>query len=280
MGSQDDTEKLLAATAAPEVVEGPHKEALRRDLLRRLAASPVAGAGGMAMGSRRRRLAWACLLALIVAGTAWAAQKAVRAFKVHTELGEVTVSSREGPRTYRVSQSGTVVSDDPEFTQADAEREAREIRRLIAEGKCELVEVVDSAFGLKTYRCKVVLANGTEKTVGSSYPPGYSRSAGSMLQEVVNLMDAGKGKHVGVGDFEWGRLYWYNFTLSDGHLTAHAEMKPYLGGEEEAFDEIKALVGGGNGELLWGPDTGQGQSCYKVTLSDGRVMYYLTDMEL
>ncbi|MCK4374488.1 MAG: hypothetical protein KAX19_04135, partial [Candidatus Brocadiae bacterium] len=165
----------------------------------------------------------------------------------------------------------------PEFTRADAEREAREIGRLIAEGKCELVKVVDSALGIKTYLVKVVLSDGTEKVVGSGRPPGYTRTAEDMLQEVVNLMDAGKGKHVGVGNFEWGRLYWYNFTLSDGHITAHAEMKPYLGGEEEAFDEIKALVERGNGELLWGPDTGQGQSCYKVTLSNGRVMYYLTD---
>ena len=281
MTCQDRIENLLAQTVAPKLVEGSHKATLKQELLDQVQETgPAMQKEGWTMGKWKKRLVWACCLAVAVVGTAWAAQKVVRTYVVHREEPrEITVSGADGPVTYSSSGMTTITSNDPDFTEERAKQLHQETQKAIAEGRCELVKVTETDFG-SAYHYKFVLPDGTEHGFATNEPLDSPRSREDVLQEVQNQIDEGVGELIAIGRFDFGKFYMYRFTLSDGLVKTLARNAPYLGSEDAVFEEIEALIAQGDGELLRSPNEVSHQYCYKFILSDGTPMQYLTDSAL
>ncbi len=242
MGDEHKIEEFLRRTPAPELAEGDHRHALKRSLLRRMTVGDeMVREEGQAMARWRRRLAWTCAAVARVWG---------------------------------------VVTDDPDFTEADAKQLVASRQEQLAKGEYELLGFEVDERGLRHYRYKILMPDGTEQIVGSGSHP--DRDYVADVKEATALRKAGEGELIGYGERQNPMpfvMYEYRYDLPDGHTVGMGSNEPYLGSEDEDVREIKELFEGGQGELLGGPSTGQQVARYKVTLSDGRVMHYSTDSE-
>jgi hypothetical protein len=263
-------EDELRNVPRPEIVEGPHRALLGQRLM-----DHMRGEERIHMFramSWRRKLAWACVLAVCAGGVAWAATE-LRAYLVRGESYPVTVQGKNGPETWTHSSGGTYTAGSQE--EAQARHEA--IMGAFAAGKYELVKVVPGDLTpVGIY--KVTLPDGSTIQCGASIPP-YStpEQTAADLQEIQDQMDNGQGELIGVSEVGGDVMYWYRYQLSNGSVKA-TEFPPYLGNEDAVRQEVGQLMAEGKGELRWGPPKTPGdQYCYRVTLSDGRPMLYFTD---
>ncbi|MFB3895574.1 MAG: hypothetical protein ACE14V_04650 [bacterium] len=87
--------------------------------------------------------------------------------------GKASVPSQSGsttPRNYQVDTTVTFSSNSPDFTKEKALQMNKEIQELKAQGKYELIKVVENPNGKKTYIYKFKLADGEEVAWGSQTP--------------------------------------------------------------------------------------------------------------
>jgi len=165
MRDEHEIERVLADTAAPRVVEGSHRAALKHHLLSDTRKE------GSAMVTWRRVLV-ACCAAFVLVAAGWAAQKAFKVFVVERWQSEPeTVVNPDGSVTAKVRGGAVVVgSDDPSFTQDQADARWQEMKQAISEGKYELIEVKEMENGIEAYLYRIFLSDGRVVGYGSSKP--------------------------------------------------------------------------------------------------------------
>jgi hypothetical protein len=170
MSSDDHLEDLLARTPGPRVLAGSHRAGLKARLLRSMRKErPVK--------TMSKRLLVACcvvgcIVLLLVAG-GWAANQAYfRFFVVEESQGEVeTVVNPDGSVTATsTARCVTVSSNDPEFTEEDAQRHWAETKQAIDQGNYTLVKEEEIKPGLTCYTYRVVLEDGSTRSYGTNKP--------------------------------------------------------------------------------------------------------------
>jgi hypothetical protein len=264
-------EDNLTNTPRPEVVEGSHRALLRQRLMqdmRRKEHVQMARSMGW-----KRKVGWACLLALGALGVAWGST-VLRSYVVRGEVTPVIVQGKNGPVTYSVSRGGTYVAS----SQEEAEAMHKAIEEAFAEGRYEFVKTIQGDLGpLSIYR--VTLRDGS--TIETNYDIMARRDPAADLQEMQDQFDRGEGELVGVF-YCGGRVFYdYRYTLSDGRVQTATHDPGYLGIEEAVCEELEQLIAEGQWELKWGPpESAGGQYCYKFILSNGKPMRYITDKPL
>lgn len=239
---------FLTGVPRPEVTEGGHRAELKALLLQE-AARPDAASPSPARW--RRRLVWACVLAVALAGLGFVGRGAVRF---------LTVQSRTGPVTWEVSV-GEEKYDD-------------EITNLIADGRYELESIKQTEL-LPLYMYKFVRSNGRLEYIARPRPFGYSRDKADELQEIQNQIDQGSGELIGLGEYEGTDYYVYRYILADGQVSVVSDGRPYLGNEAQTYDEVKQLFAQGKAELVR-PEPSTNRCCYRVVLNNGKPMLYFT----
>ncbi len=113
----------------------------------------------------KRKIAFTCCIALVLAAAAWAGQKVIIKLFIFKEEGPIKkVTSPEGKTTYHTSgRAAAIASDDPDFNEEKARKQFEEIKKAIASGNAQLVETEREG----VYIFKVVLSDGT--IVGGEY---------------------------------------------------------------------------------------------------------------
>lgn len=264
-------EDNLTRTPRPEVVEGSHRALLRQRLMqdmRRKERAQMARSTGW-----RRKVAWACLLAIGAVGVAWGAT-VLRSYMVRGEVTQVVVQGKNGPVTYGVSSGGVY----PGRSQEEAEALHKAIEEAFAEGRYEYVKTIPGDLGpLDIYR--VTLRDGS--TIEINHDFMARRDPAADLQEVQNQIDSGQGELLGVFNCKGRVFYDYKYTLSDGRVQTLGYDRPYLGVEDAVCEELEELIAEGKWELKWGPPQTPGDMyCYRFILSNGKPMLYFTDKPL
>jgi hypothetical protein len=166
MNPDERIERLLADAQSPRVVEGSHRAALQRDLLLQERKEPST------MFTRKRVLV-ACAVAIGVIAAGWAAQKAWQTFVVYEsgpEIIEETVNPDGSMTVKAVARKVGVTSNDPNFTQVDADARWEEMVELMKRGEYEFVETRQTDEGLTIYVYKMVLSDGTVEHYGGNEP--------------------------------------------------------------------------------------------------------------
>jgi hypothetical protein len=258
----------------PEIVEGSHRALLRQRL-----TQDMRGKEHMHMATStgwKRRVVWACALAVGAFGVAWGAT-AVRTFVVQGGGSrQVTVQSKNGPVYWSTSSGG---GSYPAASREEAEALHKAIQDAFAAGKYELVKTVPGDLApVGIY--KVTLPDGSTIELGASIPPYETpEQIAADDQEMQNQIDSGQGELVGLSDYGGLVTYMYRYTLSDGNVRTLGTNAPYLGNEEAVREEVQQLIAEGKGELRCGPPEVPSY-CYRFTLSNGKLMLYYTDKPL
>jgi hypothetical protein len=146
MKSIDHIERLLGQTPAPSVVEGPHREQLKQRLLE-YAQSAQPRREPVKISVFRRmpslvKLAAAVLVAAVLIGTGWAAEKI---YKMVTSE-QIVIA--------HVAQSGNTTTQFSTSAANPAEEEKKvneEVRQLVALKKYKLVETIHHPDGRVSY---------------------------------------------------------------------------------------------------------------------------------
>ncbi len=167
-----DIERLLAQTPPARVVEGPHRQLLKRQLLHLHAPRSVPVV----------RLRWKPVLA-------WAAC-AVLVFGVVQVViwGWVRSLSSEKAESYHMLtllDGGGVLSSDPDYTIAEAVRHYEEVGDLIRQGKHELVQRIDLDEDRAVLVYQVVLSNGKIAFCTRVVPPAGGGDKNAMWVRVA-----------------------------------------------------------------------------------------------
>ncbi len=162
MKSIDQIEHLLTQTPAPCVVEGPHREQLKRRLLEQWQLpQPRRKRMNLSVLSRMpsmMKLAAALLAAAILIGTGWASEKIYR--KLTTES---TVFSH-------TTSSGTTDFETNAPNPTEREKQVgEEIKQAVALKKYKFVRTIDRPWGDRQYLYWFHLADGTR--LKAKYPP-------------------------------------------------------------------------------------------------------------
>jgi hypothetical protein len=172
MKSIDQIERLLGQTPAPCVVEGPHREKLKQQLLEKVqSAQPRREEMRMSLLKRvpsMMKLAAALLVAAVLVGTGWAAEK------VYKKLTKTVILERRPVRTRTLPNGRTVhggwgigtqvSSEDPNAVET-AKRHHEEMKQLIAQKKYELIKTRDHGiYGPKGYLYKFTFSDGSNGT--------------------------------------------------------------------------------------------------------------------
>ena len=209
----DNLEKVLADTPVPRVIEGDRRARLKSDLVRQIRKE------GSIMPRWKKRIAWAACALLVVSAVVFACNEVrKRFFVVHEEvLEERKTTLPDGSEMHsRVVRGVSIGSDDPDYTEEKAKQQYKEIQNLIAEGKGELLKVIESDSGEKCYVYKFILSDGEEVAWGTRRPLGDEHK-GSYLDEIDDLIAQGKGELIEVNELDSGKkIYLYRFILSDG----------------------------------------------------------------
>jgi len=163
----DDIERLLTETPPPRVVEGPHRQRLKRQLLDLHASR----------GIRVVRLRWRPVLA-------WAAC-AVLVFGVVQVVtwGWVRSLSSEKAEPYHaltLLDGGIVLSSDPDYSVAKAVELYEEAGALIRQGKQKLVRRIDLGEDGAVLVYEVVLSNGQVAFCTRMVPPACGGDKNAM----------------------------------------------------------------------------------------------------
>jgi hypothetical protein len=224
--------------------------------------------------SWKRKLAWACVLAVVVGGVAWGATE-LRVFSFHGKAMQLTLQTKKGPETVFITTgNGMAVGKD----RADAQARLKAVQDAFAAGKYKLVKTVPS-FPLPIGIYEVTLPDGSTMETGGPIPAFQTDAeVAAQAQEMEDQAEQGQGELVAIYDLKKsGIRYDYRYRLSDGyrHTSSHA---PYLGNEKAAHKEVEQLMAEGRGEFQWGPPKTPGDMyCYRVTLNNGKPMMYYTD---
>ena len=198
MAKNNDIERILAETPKPKLKEGSHRLQLKYSLMNQMRKEK------RSMTSWKKTLAWAACLVIITAVVSWAGQKIYKKFTFIVSESDV------------VTESVTMSSDDPGYTEGKAREQYEEIQKLKASGKGELLEVKETDYG-KVYIYKFVLSDGEVIAWGTHRPLGSSQSRKLGDQEILDLFAEGKGKLIEEKVLDSGeKIYLYKMTRQDG----------------------------------------------------------------
>ncbi len=276
----EDIETILADTQAPMVANGSHRARLKRDLLGSLQEQETA------VWTCKRKVAWACCIALVVlAATAAAAHKVLKSFEFFEEgpTEDVVTTSPDGTKSHwqvSTSRSTNISSDDPDFTEEDARRQYEECKRAIAEGTAKLVEVKEREDGLKIYIYKITCSNGKVVTWATNTPsPHRPREKNVDYEEIERSIAEGKAEFIKMTEADSGlRVYIYKIPLPDGEYFRFGGNVPpeYMTRKREYNAQVEELVAERKGELIGTAESESGETSYvyKATLPDGVVVTF------
>lgn len=150
MRHDNDIEQFLCEMPGPRVVAGSHRARLWEELRN----SKCEEQPSMMRVTLKRTIVFCCAVAMLV-GTGWGAYEACC-------------------KIFWIDSHTAVSSNDPNFTQEDANQLHAMVQRAIAAGNYTLVrsEEIEYAPGEKTqcYVYKVLLENGNTESYGTSEP--------------------------------------------------------------------------------------------------------------
>ncbi len=306
-----DIERMLEEVEPPRVVAGVHRDRLREELLERMRQAPTGGKVARQACARRWimtgyrsdsvavRLAWACAAVILMGAVTWGAGQAVQ--RVRRSF-IVSVGPQAPPIEVRTPDGGTkfvgtfvggfMVSDDPNFSEADARRRIDLIDRAKATGKATVVNRQETDFGtVVTYR--TTLDDGRVVTWGGSPEDMMTPVQRTERQkQLLELLAAGKFEFVRKFTTSDGvTMYSYRIRMPDGTSVRHGDIMPlhdlkkmkqheqeidraraeHQGTLVRVVEPIKGLVVPEGMEHMSTPSY-----LYKVQLSDGDVTMYST----
>jgi hypothetical protein len=161
MEPNEKVEKVFSDTPAPCVTQGNHRTRLKVEIAATMRRKETR------IMNRQRRLVWVCVTLFLLAATAWAGTALVQ--KIFTVRHETVAF--DGANTIVTTKEG-MLSTGSACTQEQADAQYREIQGLIAQGKYELVKVVELPDGTKDYTYRLVLSSGEEVKYGARHALG------------------------------------------------------------------------------------------------------------
>jgi hypothetical protein len=153
---------MLEQTELPAVIEGPHRAQLKRQLLEAMNGAHAARRWRLWPTSPWMSAAAACLIAMLLVATGWAAERVYEKVMKHTfisvdqgPLTENTLVTPDGHETHLYSGSSTMV-DVPEGQDAQAalqqhQQQTRQLDELIARKKYKLLKTFEDSEGQTQY---------------------------------------------------------------------------------------------------------------------------------
>jgi hypothetical protein len=128
---------------------------------------------------KTRQLKWAVVVSLatlVIVSAGWAAEEVSsgkpRGVVVEREIGPAKkIRNRDGSMS--VVGNGRMIStssNDPNFTQEDADRKWQAMKKAIDKGNFKLIGTKRAPNGEKFYRYRVTLEDGTTESIGSNVP--------------------------------------------------------------------------------------------------------------
>ena len=313
-----DIERMLEEVEPPRIVAGVHRDRLREELLERMRQAPTGGKVARRACARRwimtgyrsdtlaARLAWGCAAIVLMGAVAWGAGQAVQ----RVRKGFTIFAGPHSPptvREVRTPDGGTrtvvsgefvaIVSDDPNFSEADARRgfeHQQELRlRAQASGKTTVVKRQETDFGtVVTYR--TTLDDGRVVTwAGSPEDVMTPEQRTERHKQLVELLAAGKFEFVRKFTTPDGvTMYSYRIRMHDGTSVRHGDIMPLHDPEKmkQHEQEIDRAQTKHQGTLLhvieplkglvvpkgMEPPNSARTYMYTVQLSDGDVTVYST----
>jgi hypothetical protein len=228
-------EEYIKSVKLPEYESTEHRQELRRKLLNEIARRQK-------MTTKKRALrivyivaALVCISALAIAGVTHSKWRfRGKRDGRYTFTPEQQETTKDGKAIFRAF---SISSKDPNFQMSEeeikqAEKDIEEMNRLAAEGKREIVKVIDTELAGEVdrmYSFKYVLSDGREKTVGSddgAMPPSFSVD----VKEIWKLRKEGKGEKLDPVEKEVrGRIFVFDrqkIKLSDGREIIHSIGEP------------------------------------------------------
>jgi hypothetical protein len=173
MNTSEQVEEHLTRMTSPSLIEGPHRAALRAELLAH---------SKQARRSSRIRTRIAVVFAAMCVGAAgWAAQEFWRTYIVEHERGpEIVLPDGTVGVTERAV---SITSNDPNFSREQADRKWAAMKAAIDAGDYALTEVREVENGLLVYLYEIYLDTGEVVSLGSSVPLGSEELDGGDQQE-------------------------------------------------------------------------------------------------
>jgi anti-sigma28 factor (negative regulator of flagellin synthesis) len=227
MSSDNDLEDLLTRTPGPRVVAGAHRADLKARLLQSMPKErPVK--------TTRKRLLVACCvvgcIAILLAAGGWTANQVyTRSFVVEESQGEVTtvVNPDGSVMSTSTSRSVSVGSNDPEFTEGEAQRRWAPMKQAIEQGNYTLVKQEEIEPGLTVYTYRVVLEDGSTRSFATNKPLDEpEEDPHRRLERIRQAIDQGKYTLVKEEEIEPElTVYTYHVVLEDGSTRSYATNK-------------------------------------------------------
>ncbi len=214
MKSIDEIERLLAQTGVPNLLDGAHREQLKRQLLEQAASQPTERRTMMSVFRRippMFKVAAAVLAAAILVGSGWAGEKI---YKKLTEPKATVTLEEDPPRPWTLPNGmtfytgGSIVStvvdsDDPKAIEK-AKRRHEEMKRLIAQKQYKFLRAYEGPEGKKQYEYRFTLADGSQKDMNFVMPlesvASWDDYRGKLDEQRQRARD-GIGKAVAAGKF-------------------------------------------------------------------------------
>jgi hypothetical protein len=208
-------------------------------------------------------------------------------FSTEPQVMESGTDADGNPRVV-VRSSSVSIMQWPAKGVEKVQQELQEIEALRQKNQRELVGVIDTQVnghrGLRIFRYRYVLADGTTQEIGEGGSEGDSRTPEQVRQddaEIALLRAAGRGQIIGVLDIEHNgriqRLLTCAYTLSDGRTEIQrGQTDPLVPTPDNWLsqsqnDELWRLVRLDRGELL----PAEARSLYGQTITFTRRAYEL-----
>ena len=226
MRQVNDMEKLFARISVPEVVTGEHRIRLKHQLVSQWHERATrVGIWRSLVSTPRRKVAFACCLALAIAAGAWAGQKTIRkifTFEFEVEKVSKKLTSQDGQTiNYESVRTVQMASDDPNLTEEDAKNRYEKMIEAIATGNARLVKTVKSKSGQLCYVYEGKLPDGERFSLATGTKIGGSKKE-ELDEEMEKAIAEDKGELVETIETESGdKVYIYKVVLSDGTIRTY-----------------------------------------------------------
>jgi len=161
MRTETDLEELLGNTVRPNLAEGPHRAALKARLLTESRKD---------LSSMKIRKSIVVISIIIgAAAVAWATQQAWRLFVVQGPAIHGPVVVQPDGKVGAGASMIAGASNDPKFTQAQADEQWASMKKAIADGRYKLRETRETN-GMTVYLYDITLPGGKVVGFGSQRP--------------------------------------------------------------------------------------------------------------
>jgi hypothetical protein len=245
---------------------GPHKEQLRRALMREARARSEGRATALALPWLRVG-AWAAAVTVLV-GTFWFAYR------------QRGVIFADRASTQPTGRGFSAAIGNSSRNSPDAQRQAARIAEAINSFDLRLEQILPTSAGGRAYVYRTLPADGIrEIAFASDRLLSTHALQNPVLEQLFALaIERGEGRFVGEIVTDAGaRLYRYRVSFSNGMSETYTcDREPDALRSEQHRQELVQAIAQGRGELAVTLPTTSGAtvSLVKVTLSDGIVRFY------